>query len=191
MRNQSVKNILAATFIPNPLQSILGNFGPTPDNKVVFSDYTLRQLTGNFIKRPYFTGNNDYEAGLFRIFALAANTTISDLEWCLFDLASFTCPAAHAANVRALARVPTYRYRYFGEFSNLKLTTHPNSRAWHGSEILPIWGTAEDASAVRNTPTETLISDYLQGVWAAFAKNPNSAFSKLPYLFPRINELSM
>jgi cholinesterase len=191
MRNQTVKDILAATYISNPLTAILGNFGPTPDNKVVFSDYSLRQATGQFIKRPYFTGNNNYEAGLFRIFGLAANASISDIEWCLFNLASFTCPAARAAHVRALAGVPTYRYRYFGQFPNLRLTTHPDSGAWHGSEILVVWGTAEDASAASNTAAEVSIGSYLQRAWATFAKDPHFGFSKSPYIFPRFNALGM
>jgi hypothetical protein len=165
----------------------LGNFGPTVDNTVVFSDYDSRAASGQFIKKPYFTGNNNYEAGLFRVLASAAGETISDVDWCLFNLETFTCPAAKAAKARAAASVPTYRYRYFGEFPNMRLTTHPNSGAWHGSEIDVVWGTSVDATGVANTAAETSISNYLQGAWAAFAKDPVHAFTKAPYSFPKYN----
>jgi cholinesterase len=193
MRNRTVKDILAATNDANPLVAILGNFGPTPDNKVVFSQiqYKLRQTTGAFIHRPYLTGTNNYESGLFRIFAQAANINIPDIDWCLFDLAIFTCPSARSALGRALALVPTYRYRYHGQFPNLRLTKTPNSGAWHGSEIPVIWGTAQDSTLLENTAAETEIGNYLQRAWAAFAKSPYLAFSILPHTFPSFNGLSM
>jgi hypothetical protein len=68
MRKQSTQSLLGAIAISNPLKAILGNFGPSVDNKVVFSDYVTRAAKGQFIKRPYFVGNNNYEAGLFRLF---------------------------------------------------------------------------------------------------------------------------
>jgi carboxylesterase type B len=66
-------------------------FGPTEDNKVVFSDYPARRKAGNFIKRvrlasyplkaclstvnilsqPILAGNTDHEAGLLTGLALA------------------------------------------------------------------------------------------------------------------------
>jgi hypothetical protein len=179
--------VLAAIVVADPLKAVLGNFGPTVDNTVVFPNYDSRASNGQFIKKPYFTGNNNYEAGLFRVLASAAGASVSDVDWCLFNLETFTCPAAKAANARAVASVPTYRYRYFGEFPNMRLTAHPNSGAWHGSEIDVIWGTSVDATGVANTAAETSISNYLQGAWAAFAKDPVNAFTKAPYSFPKYN----
>jgi cholinesterase len=192
MRKKSYQEILAASYDPNPLSAILGDFGPTPDNKVVFTQnqYKLRQLAGEFIKKPYLTGSNHYEAGLFRLFAQATNVTIPDIDWCLFDLAVFTCPAARSALGRALALVPSYRYRYYGQFANLRLTKTPNSGAWHGSEIPLIWGTVQESTLLANSAIESEIGKYLQTTWASFAKNPLLAFKKLPHTFPIFNELS-
>jgi carboxylesterase type B len=189
MRNQTTQSLLGAIAVANPLQAVLGNFGPSADNKVVFSDYKARAAEGRFIKRPYFTGNNNYEAGLFRVFGSISGLNITDIEWCLFNLEIFTCPAARAAAARALAGVPTYRYRYYGDFANMKLTTNPDSGAWHGSEIPVVWGTSADASGAANSDAETSVSNYLQGAWAAFAKDPESAFSKAPYKYPRFDAL--
>jgi cholinesterase len=191
MRKKPYQDIFAASFNPNPLSAILGNFGPTPDHKVVFTQnrYEPRQLAGEFIKRPYLTGTNYYEAGLFRIFAGAANLSIPDIDWCLFDLATFTCLAARSALGRALALVPSYRYRYYGEFSNLRLTKKPDSGAWHGSEIPLIWGTVQESTLLANSAIEAEIGKYLQTAWAAFAKNPLLAFTKLPHSCPIFNDL--
>ena len=176
----------------SPLQAVLGIFQPNIDNKTVFGDYPARAAAGNFIKEPYFIGNNDYEAGLFKILAQADNATanLPDIYWSLFNLITFTCPVADAAAARAAQDVPVYRYRYFGEFPNLRLTVNPSSGAWHGSEIPIVWGTAEDVSGEANTAPESSISAYLQGAWAAFAKDPAGAFAQAPYSYPTYNPLS-
>lgn len=189
VRTKNFTDVLAATTVSSPLAAVLGQFGPTVDNQVVFSDYDVRGPAGNFIQRPYLIGNNNYEAGLFRILATAGGVNISDIEWCLFDLIIFTCPVSQAASYRQL-RVPTYRYRYYADFPNLRLTLNPPSGAWHGSEIATIWGTAEEASGEVDTTPELSISNYLQGAWASFAKNPETAFDSAPYFLPQYNEFS-
>ena len=168
--------------------SVLGNFGPTADDTVVFSNYGTRAAQGQFIQKPYFTGNNDYEAGLFKVLAKAGNETLPDILWAIFNLAVFTCPTSDAANARAAHGIPVWRYRYFGEFPNLRLTSVPNSGAWHGAEISIVWETAPDASGEPDTPAEQSISTYLHGAWAAFAKNPATAFTESPYNFPTYDQ---
>ena len=184
MRTKSFEQILNATALPPGLSAVTGQFGPTVDNKTVFGDYPQRAATGQYIQRPYLVGNNDYEAGLFKIVAAEANTTLPDLSWAIFNLASFTCPAADTALARSL-RVPTFRYRYFGEFPNSRLTLNPNSGAWHGSEIGLIWQIGPDASGEPNTLAEASFSTYLSGAWAAFAKNPDVGLSQPPYQWPK------
>ena len=189
MRKKSFEEILGATILPPGLGSVFGQFGPTVDNEVVFDDYKARAAAGKFIRKPYLTGSNDYEAGLFKVVAALAGTQLSNLEWAVFNLVAFTCGAADAAYQRALY-VPTWRYRYFGEFPNIRLTLNPNSGAWHGAEIPQIWQTAEATSGVPNTPAETAFSAYLQGAWAAFAKNPACGLSQGPYRWPSYNPTS-
>lgn len=189
VRTKNFTDVLAATAVSSPLQAVLGEFGPTVDEQVVFSDYDVRGPAGDFIQRPYFIGNNNYEAGVFRILATVGGVNISDIEWCLFDLVIFTCPVGQAASYRAL-RVPTYRYRYYADFPNLRLTLNPPSGPYHGSEIAVVWGTAEQASGVADTAPEQSISNFLQGAWASFAKNPETALASAPYRFPQYNQLS-
>ena len=187
MRTKNYQDILAAIVTPAGPTDIVGPFPPTADNKIVFSDYGARANAGNFVKKPYFTGNNDYEAGLFKYTATFSNTQLSDLEWALFNLATFSCPAASAAAHRSHYGVPTWRYRYFGEFENLRLTDNPSSGAYHASEIYTVWQTVEDCTGVNNTSVETEISKYLQGAWAVFAKDPVRGLSGGNYKWPRYN----
>jgi cholinesterase len=189
MRQVPTNALLNATTVDNPLKAVLGNFGPTQDGKVVFSNYDDLARKGEFIQKPYLIGNNNYESGLFWLFAAAANRTFTDLEWCLFNADLFTCPTAKAAAFRHSHGVTTYRYRYYGEFYNLRLTSNPNSGTWHGSEIPIIFQAAEDASGVPNTPEENSIGDYMQKAWADFAKEPEFAFKGAPYFYPEYDPL--
>ena len=186
MRTKKFEDILDAIVTPAGPLDIVGPFPPTADNKVVFDDYSARASAGNFIKKPYLTGNNDYEAGLFKYTATTFyGIELSALDWALFNLGIFSCPAGSAAAQRSQHGVPTWRYRYYGEFENLRLTDSPNSGAYHASEIYTIWQTSEDCGLANNTAVETEISKYLQGAWAAFAKDPEGGLSGGPYNWPR------
>jgi cholinesterase len=184
VRTKPFQALLAVTRVANPLAAVTGNFGPTSDGKVVFSDYTRRGERGDFVRKPFFTGSNFNEAGLFKILAAAGNFSLTETQWALFNLHDFQCPAAMAARYRFRADVPVWRYLYFGDFPNLVLTNNPPSGAWHGSEIPIVWKTSVDASGLPNTPAENSISTYLNKAWAAFAKDPYDAFDRAPYHFP-------
>jgi carboxylesterase type B len=66
--------------------------------------------------------------------------------------------------------VPVWRYRYFGNFSNLEL--FPGSGAYHGSDLNMVFGTAQDTSGLPNTSAENATSRYLMHAWATFARDP-------------------
>jgi cholinesterase len=152
-------------------------FGPTIDETVVFSDYLARSTAGNFIQRPLLIGNADYEAGLFKAVAAleGESSQFSDLYWTYFNLIGFVCPAASRANVSISKGVPTWRYRWFGEFPNTIITTVPDSGAWHASELSVLFDTSPSGGSYpANTPAEVAIGSYLRGAWATFAKDPVS-----------------
>ena len=173
MRTKNSTAILAAL----PPSGVTGtvDFGPTVDETVVFSDYLNRSTAGNFIKRPMLLGNADYEAGLFKaVAALSGNSSqYPDIYWEYFNLNGFVCPAAARANVSIANGVPTWRYRWFGEFPNTIIETQPDSGAWHASELPILFDTAPSGAGVpANTPAELAIGSYLRGAWATFAKDP-------------------
>jgi cholinesterase len=190
MRAQDFRAIEAAILIPDPLKAVLGVFAPTVDHHVVFNDYTARSLEGRFIQKPLLIGSNFNEAGLFKIFAWAGGDNVTEQQWALFNQALFECPIATAANYRVQNGVDVWRYLYFGDFPNLQLTYDPPSGAYHTSEISIVFETSADASGLPNTPAETHISRYMNGMWAAFAKDPSYALSSWKYPFPEYNPLS-
>jgi carboxylesterase type B len=102
-------------------------FGPVVDEQLVFSNYTGRTPAA----APVLIGNTHNETGLFRIMA----PSVSDGVWAVVNDNAFTCPAAVRAAESVLHGNPTWRYRYFGVFPNLILSTEPESGAWHASDV--------------------------------------------------------
>jgi cholinesterase len=185
IRGKNTEEILEAAKTENPLQAVLGHFGPTVDNKVVFGDYEARSTAGNFIQKPFMNGNNDWEAGLFVLIGEGAKIKIAPRIWDVFNAAVFTCPIQHAANARTNNKVMNYRYRYFGDYPNTYLQ-NKNKGAWHTAEIPQIFGSTESVTGVPNTPSEAKLSTFMQKVWTSFAKDPSS-LQKAPFNFPQYN----
>lgn len=174
MRGKNFTSVLAA-FPPNTETTGAGAFGPTIDEVVVFSDYLHRAAIGNFTKRPLLLGNTDYEGGLYQTTAALSGNYQSKEYWTRFSDIAFNCPTATRANISITHNVPTWRYRYFGVFPNTRLTSSPESGAWHASELSVLFNnTARRNGAPQDTPEEIAIGKYLRGAWAAFAKDPVS-----------------
>jgi carboxylesterase type B len=173
MRSKSWQDVQNAMPVLSAAAAVSGNFGPTIDDVVVFSDYLQRSAAGNFIKRPVLTGSTNWEAGLFQpVFALQ-NVTYPEADWAVLGFTILNCPVSYRALAGIVNKVPTWRYRWFGDFPNLKLSYNPDSGAWHGSELPIIFGTDMDIqNVVQRTPAEEDISTYIRGAWAAFAKDP-------------------
>ncbi|KAG9663134.1 cholinesterase, partial [Aureobasidium melanogenum] len=173
MRSKNVTEVLkAAAKVPYEPTTTLYQpvFHPTIDNKTVFTDYGPLAANGSFAKIPYLAGNVDYEAGFYKLAAWATNKTLTPAQWDDFNLAGFTCPTGTELANRAKYNVPTWRYRYFGDWDNLRL--YPGSRAYHGTEITMIFGTAEDVSGLPNSAAEDVVSRYMMKAWATFARDP-------------------
>jgi cholinesterase len=167
MRKENYNTILQA--LPPSAGSSLGNFGPTVDDTIVFSNYS--QSTPASV--PMLIGSNDYEAGLFRTDLALGGVTRSDVFWYDFTLVDFTCPCGIRANASIAANIPTWRYRYFGEFPNLAIS--PEAGAWHEAETPIIFDTAPAVPGA--TQAEISIGNYMRGAWAAFAKDPTSGLT--------------
>jgi cholinesterase len=193
MRTKTAAQILNAIppAAPGSITGGLSDFGPAVDDITVFSDYDARSAAGNFIRVPLLTGNCNYEAGLFATDAALANVTYPPVFWSVFDLSVFTCPASERANISIAAGVPTWRYRYFGDFPNLRLTSVPDSGAWHASELPVVFGNYPNATGgvPASTAAELSIGDYMRGAWAAFAKDPVNGLNSYQGGWPMYNPL--
>lgn len=102
-------------------------FTPAVDDELVFANYTGRKPAA----APMLVGNNDNESGLLRLYAPG----VPESAWEYVNNYTFTCPAGQRAEVGRHLDIPTWRYRYFGDFPNLVLTTNPPSGAYHGAEV--------------------------------------------------------
>lgn len=143
---------------------ILIAYSPTVDDKVVFGNYTDRKAAS----LPMLIGNTDFEGGLFQLFS---QEPVPDGFWKENSQTLFGCPAAVRAAESVRQGNPTWRYRYFGEFPNMELSTNPPSGAYHESEVRQLFDTV-DESAFCSTDQERALAKYIRGAWAAFAKDP-------------------
>lgn len=180
MRTKSYTNILNALPAATDVQSnILGSFGPTVDNTVVFSNYSQRTPASV----PLLIGNNNYEAGLFRTEFALSGETFPDAFWDAFNIQEFTCPAGIRANASVAAKNPTWRYRYFGLFPDLAISSEAGT--YHAAEIPILFDTVPPTPAP--TTDEISIANYMRGAWATFAKNPTKGLSTYGGGWPTYN----
>lgn len=184
-KNTSVILAAAAKVPPLPTQATAqATFHPTVDNVTVFADYEQLAASGAFAKIPLLAGNADHEDGWYRIAGWGAKLNFTDAQWDLFTQRAFTCPTAETTSFRVQYGVPTWRYRYYGDWDNLRLYNGSaglgpkGSAAYHGSDLNMVFGTAEDVSGLENTPAEDATIKYIQGAWAAFARNSKAGLTK-------------
>lgn len=170
MRTKNSSEILNAVPSTSGTAGILGYFGPTVDDTVVFANYSQRTPA----KLPMLVGNNNYEGGLFRTNFALAGIFYPDVFWDDFNLQEFTCPTGVRANASVAAGIPIWRYRYHGVFPNLAVSTEAGT--WHAAEI-PILFNIMPAYPPP-TAAEINIANYMRGAWAAFAKDPTQGLTK-------------
>lgn len=113
---------------------------------------------------------------------------ITDNQWDFFNLVIFTCPIRDAAQVRSAAGSKVWRFRYFAEFANTRLTVGPNSGAYHTSEIPIVFQTDEEVSGTAGTDAEVAFSNMINTMWADFAKDPENALSSDKYDLPQFKD---
>lgn len=117
MRGKNATAILDAVPRLSGTDSILGGFGPTADGETAFADFKTRTPA----RVPMLIGNNNYEAGLFRLQFALRGELLDNKLWDALNLQAFTCPSGLRANASIAADIPVWRYRYFGEFPNLRV----------------------------------------------------------------------
>lgn len=174
---------IASVFGPEDLGGgSAPGFGPVVDDTLVFADYSIRRSA----EGGYLIGNTQNEAGFFRQLQ-----SQSDQYWDDFNDRYYTCADAARISKSITDGYPTWRYRYFGDFPNLALSTNPPSGAYHTSDvskdltiihafsgnikfnnpkIYPLFNTVPQ-SPMPSTLNEIAVGNYMRGAWAAFAKD--------------------
>ncbi|CZT48213.1 related to triacylglycerol lipase V precursor [Rhynchosporium secalis] len=148
------------------------NFSPVPDDVVVFSDYTARALAGKYTKLPAIIGSNSNE-GVSLVRYSPGGVNMEDANY--NTLSHFTCPAVQAAKDRHSLNVPTFRYLYAGNFTNI--SPRPWQSAYHASELPMIFGTSGIARG-KSTPFQVAVSEAMQDMWLAFITSGTAGLNR-------------
>ncbi|XP_006461398.1 hypothetical protein AGABI2DRAFT_178570 [Agaricus bisporus var. bisporus H97] len=157
------------------------NFGLVIDNITVFGDVASRVAAGNFLKVPLLVGSTEHEGDIFVVGEELlsplgfAQPLVTELSADLLTYLGFTCSAGAAALVRANASVPAWRYHYQAVFPDI--STRPDLRSWHASELPIVFGTYNQSTEIAKTPDEIALSTYMQSAWVAFARDPENGLS--------------
>ena len=181
MRRQNFSAIEAATtkVKPPPGGSVTRPqpaFQPTPDGIVVFDDYDVRSRTGKFARIPLFLGNPNNDAGYYKLVLSGQGVTLPESTWEDFNLQDFTCPTAKEAAARVQFGVPIWRYRYFGDWPNVRL--YPTSGAYHTTDLELVFGTSQDVSGLLETSDQLKLQALVQKAIVAFASDPKAGLKK-------------
>lgn len=174
---------IAKSLVDTVNSTVAMPYCPTMDDKSVFSDLTNRTAAA----LPMLIGSTDFEFGLFELFT---DQAVPQDFWREQGNIMFGCPAGRRAAVSVANGNPTWRYRYFGDFPNLELSTNPPSGAYHESEVPMLFNTVpQDASP--NSRQQVDIGNYMRGAWAAFAKDPAHGLEKYGWPTYQANESTL
>ncbi|KAF2029590.1 alpha/beta-hydrolase, partial [Setomelanomma holmii] len=174
-------------------------FNPVADNVTLVANPAARRLSGDIARVPVLGGTNAQEGRVFTIGqnnvsaflqanfggtaaaalipAIAAAYPIGsagisndyDANAAIVTDITFLCPQALWANATALIGIPTWRYYYNASFYNTQ--GYPDLGVYHASEIPLVFRTY---NRINSTTQEYALSQYLQGTWARFARNPEA-----------------
>ncbi|KAF9562980.1 alpha/beta-hydrolase [Agrocybe pediades] len=179
--------------LENAVISTNAVFNRVVDNINVFVDTNARAAAGNFLKVPVLTGTTANEIDIFllaqELLTSGVSTpTISEMLSDVTTLLLFTCSTSLSALNRVANSVPTWRYQYQGVFPDI--STRPELRAYHASEIPLVYGTY-NTSTIPATPAEIALSKFMQGAWVAFARNPKQGLLSLGWPMYNPNTTSL
>ena len=170
MRAKNVTAIMEAISQAS-IDSIL--FTPFVDDLLVFDNYAPRSAAGKFIRKPLLIGYNDFEASLFDMIQRLRNITLPPSFWDGFDNTRFFCPVASRAAVNVEYNLPTWRYRYFGDWPDMRLSETIYTGAYHGSDVNILFDTIPRGTEIpASTREEKAFGKYMRGAWAAFVSDP-------------------
>ncbi|KIW15808.1 hypothetical protein PV08_05858 [Exophiala spinifera] len=144
------------------------DFGPVADEKIIFSNYTQRYKQGLVAKIPAIVGNAaDEGSGLtpYTNVTTGPNATLAIQT----TLDSFICPSHKTSDYREQNNLPTYRYLYAGNFSNI--SPLPWMGAYHDTDLPMLFGTYDDFRGA-GPEYESLVSQKLQDLVLLFMEDP-------------------
>jgi carboxylesterase type B len=189
-----------ATKLKTIIETNKLSFNPTTDNYTLVSKPYLKRHEGKVASIPILIGSNAQEGRVFQRGKSDLNAYLKetfpanltekvrsayalhtqglhnnyDIMSAIMTDVQFTCPAFLQAHGAYVAGYPSWRYYFNATFPNLQ--TFDNAGIYHASEIDLIFGTHGKLPTVIGSkpspPQEVALSEFMQGAWAKFAKNP-------------------
>ncbi|KAJ9136837.1 Carboxylic ester hydrolase [Pleurostoma richardsiae] len=149
------------------------SFWPVADGSVVFANYTERALEGKIAKLPAILGTNAQDGNPFAPYNPSGINQTS-AEEALLSL--FFCPSFKSTRNRLAAGLPTFRYQYFGNFSNI--SPKPWMGAYHSSELPMLFGT-HPLFRGKSTELEWATSHAMQDAWLTMVRDGPAGLENL------------
>ncbi|KAL2071549.1 hypothetical protein VTL71DRAFT_12784 [Oculimacula yallundae] len=144
------------------------SFIPFPDNKTAFGNITDRAIRGLVAKIPIIIGSNTNEGAGFVPYTEAGPSEAALLSTTQSIIA---CPVSIEVKARNMIGLPTYRYQYAGNFTNLSPVSWFG--AYHSAELPMLFGTHDQVFDGPSTPFQYNVSHAMQAFWLSFASNPS------------------
>lgn len=165
---EAIQNLVGQTVDGGNAPAL--SFETSIDNVTLFSDYKELYMQRKISPIPAIIGNCANEgAGLVDYpvgHVLAGPSQASMTEQ---TLSGKLCPAANSSHYRFEAGVPTHRYQYAGNFSNISPLHWMG--AFHGSDMPMVFGTYGIARG-EGSAFEALVSETMQNYFLEFIKDP-------------------
>ncbi|POS70857.1 hypothetical protein DHEL01_v210750 [Diaporthe helianthi] len=157
----------------NTLQGYVSNtsslsFRPAVDNVTLFSNTTDRMARGLVAKIPAILGHNANEGASSGVFNEATGPTQATKDGFQGNIG---CPVVKETSNRARFGLPTYRYFYEGNFSNI--SPLPWIGAAHSAELPLLFGTHSEYRG-NSTEFEWETSLGMEALWLSFASNSSA-----------------
>ncbi|PKY04961.1 carboxylesterase family protein [Aspergillus campestris IBT 28561] len=169
MREQPIDQIIDA------VRASGNTFYPVQDNITVFPDYSVLSRQGKITPVPTLIGIVDRELAI--VYNLSSKA-INESAMYARSQTEFNCPTHETAQLRLQSNIPTYRYVYHGNYTNISPV--PWLGAYHGSDLPAVFGSYNmSGTGIASTPREIADSRYIQDAWVAFAKDPHNGLARL------------
>ena len=144
-------------------------FTPVADEDVVFKNYTARYAAGQVAKVPAIMSNTANEYSSLAAYPLHNLTAGPSLQAVMTGTLGTVCGISKSSVYRNQQDIPTYRYVYGGNFSNINPLWWMG--AYHASDLAMMFGTygiRAGASSQLEIDTSAAMQDHV----LAFIKDP-------------------
>lgn len=141
------------------------------DNKYVFANYTERYLNGQIAQLPKIIGTTAREASALVPYPIHNSSAGPSEQLIYSQTLSTVCAAYNTSLLRGQVGLPTYRYEWAGNFSNIAPVSWLG--AYHYSDLYMLFGTYLIAPGeITNLEVET--SEQMQDYLFDFVNEPSS-----------------